>query len=150
MPGSGREAMLAGPAADYKTGGAGLVLRGKRGGEATLSGRHERQHAIQIKSTSSRRSFVFSSKMGGGPLTSAGKQDILRKNFGRKPTGRRKCFRKLRWTSVLKPVPNEKTSRRRAAPQQGSGAPFVFVRGAATGAAKNQPVRGKEAAAWKK
>lgn len=83
-------------------------------------------------------------------LTSAEKKDILRKNFGRKPTGKRERFRKLRETNVLKTAPNAKTSRRRAAPQEGSGASFVFACGAATGAAENQPGRGKEAAVWKK
>ena len=105
--------------------GRGKVLRG----EGTLRGWQGRRQDTQLKFPLGGRWFGASAKREESFLTSAGKKDILRKNFGRKPTGKRECFRKLRETNVLKTAPNAKTSRRRAAPQEGSGAPFVFACG---------------------
>ena len=114
----------------HKTGGVGLgpgeSSEGRRG--RCVAGRGVRQDT-QLKFPLGGRWFGASAKREESFLTSAGKKDILRKNFGRKPTGKRECFRKLRETNVLKTAPNAKTSRRRAAPQEGSGAPFVFACG---------------------
>ena len=117
------------PATKHKTGGAGLGPGKVQRGEGTLRGWQGRRQDTQLKFPLGGRWFGASAKREESFLTSAGKKDILRKNFGRKPTGKRECFRKLRETDVLKTAPNAKTSRRRAAPQQGSGAPFVFACG---------------------
>ena len=117
------------PATKHKTGGAGLGRGKVQRGEGTLRGWQGRRQDTQLKFPLGGRWFGASAKREESFLTSAGKKDILRKNFGRKPTGKRECFRKLRETNVLKTAPNAKTSRRRAAPQQGSGAPFAFACG---------------------